>query len=127
MKIAIPVMLGILALFIILKSFGLMTFRSGTRFGFAGNDGIHKYNGSYVKITGTMPHSLRPSKDSAAVHCEISTSSGTLHVQITQKNNNKVILDKEISGNESFDVPAEGTVKIKLETEGHSGSYSFKY
>jgi hypothetical protein len=127
MKIAIPAMLGILALFIVLKCFGLMTFRSGTRIGFAGNDGIHKYNGSYYKITGTMVHSLRPSKDSDSVHCEITTESGSLHVLITQKGDSKVILDKEISGNETFDVPAEGTVKIKLETDEHSGSYRFEY
>lgn len=127
MKIAIPAMLAVLALVIILKCFGLITFRSGTRIGFIGNDGIHKYNGSYSKLTGTMIHSLRPSKDSTAVHCEITTKSGTLHVLITQKDDDKVVLDKEISGDETFDVNAEGVVKVKLSTEGHSGSYRFEY
>ena len=127
MKIAIPVMLGVLVLFIVLKSLGLITFRSGTRIGFAGNDGIHKFNGNYHKITGTMNHNLRPSKDSNSVHCQITTKSGTLHVLITQKDDDKVVLDREISGDETFDVAAEGKVNIKLSTEAHSGSYSFEY
>ena len=126
MKIAIPVMVAVLALAVILKCFGLLTFRSGMRYGFVGNDGIHKYNGSYSKITGTMIHSLRPSKGSTTVHCEITTKSGCLHVLITQKDG-KVVLDKEISGDETFDVTAEGVIKVKLSTEEHSGSYRFEY
>lgn len=126
MKIAIPVMVAVLALAVILKCFGLLTFRSGMRYGFVGNDGIHKYNGSYSKITGTMIHSLRPSKGSTTVHCEITTKSGSLHVLITQKDG-KVVLDKEISGDETFDVTAEGVIKVKLSTEEHSGSYRFEY
>jgi hypothetical protein len=126
-KIAIPVMAGVLILVLILKCFGLITFRSGTRFGFAGNDGIHLMNGSYAKITGTMIHTLRPSKDSTAVHCEITTDSGTLHVQILQKADDTVLLDQDFSGNETFDLAADGKIQVKLTTEGHSGSYRFQY
>ena len=126
-KKMIPTMLVVLALVIILKCFGLTTFRSGTRFGFVGNDGIHNFNGSYSKITGTMTHSLKPSKNSNTIHCEITTKSGTLHVLIVQKDGGKVVLDKEISDDEAFDVIAEGAVKVKLSTEGHSGSYRFEY
>ena len=126
-KIAIPVMAGVLILVLILKCFGLLTFRSGARFGFAGNDGIHLMNGSYAKITGTMIHTLRPSKGSTAVHCEITTDSGTLHVQILQKDGDVVLYDEDISGNKTFDLDAAGKIQIKLTTEGHSGSYSFKY
>lgn len=127
MKIMVPVMVAILVFAIVLKGFGLMTFRSGMRIGFAGNDGIHKYNGSYLKITGTMSHSLRPSKDSTTVHCEVTTKSGSLHVLITQKSDGKALIDKEISGDEVFDVTAEGVINVKLSTEEHSGSYLFKY
>ena len=63
MKIAIPVMVAVLALAVILKCFGLLTFRSGMRYGFVGNDGIHKYNGSYSKnlrrVAGTSTGSGR--------------------------------------------------------------------
>ena len=127
MKVAIPVMVGVLVLVIILKSFGLLTFRSGMRLGFSGNDGVHKFNGSYSKISGIMTHTLRPSKDSNTIHCEITSKSGSLHVLITQKDDDKVILDKEFTGNETFDLTAEGKVTVKLSTSGHSGSYSFKY
>lgn len=127
MKVAIPVMLGVLILMVVLKSFGLITFRSGIRIGFAGNDGIHKFNGSYTKISGSMSHNLRPSKDSTAIHCEITTKSGDLHVLITQTEDEKVVCDKVITGNETFDISAEGKVKIKINTEGHSGSYLFEY
>ena len=127
MKVVIPVMLGIIVLFIVLKSLGLITFRSGTRLGFAGNDGIHTFNGSYHKITGTSSHILRPSKDSDSIHCSITTKSGTLHVLIVQKDDDEVLLDREITGDETFDVTASGKVKVTLSTEGHSGSYRFEY
>ena len=74
-----------------------------------------------------MTHSLKPSKDSNAVHCEITTKSGTLRVQIIQKDGDKTVFDKEITGDETFDVTAEGTIKVKISTEGHSGSYRFEY
>ena len=104
-----------------------MTFRSGTRFGFVGNDGIHKYNGSYAKITGTMKHTLRPSKDSDTLHCEITTKSGSLHVKIIQKNDDAVLFDDEISDDKTFDLKASGKVNINITTDGHSGSYLFQY
>lgn len=126
-KIAIPALLGVLALVILLKSFGILTFRSGVRIGFSGSNGAHKFTGSYSKITGTMIHNLKPSKDSNSIRCEITTKSGTLHVLITQKNDDKVLFDKEISGDETVDLTAEGTVTVKLKTEGHSGSYRFEY
>ncbi|MCR4896242.1 MAG: hypothetical protein K5891_05650 [Lachnospiraceae bacterium] len=127
MKVAIPIMAGVLILVFIMKCFGLMTFRSGMRFGFAGNDGIHLFNGSYAKITGTMSHTLSPSKGSTSVHCEITTDSGTLHVQILQKADDTVLLDQDFSGNETFDLAADGKIQVKLTTEGHSGSYRFQY
>ena len=126
-KIAIPALLGVLVLVILLKSLGILTFRSGVRIGFSGSNGAHKFTGSYSKITGTMIHNLKPSKDSNSIHCEITTKSGTLHVLITQKNDDKVLFDKEISGDETVDLTAEGTVTVKLHTKGHSGSYRFEY
>lgn len=74
-----------------------------------------------------MSHNLRPSKDSKAIHCEITTKSGDLHVLITQTEDEKVVCDKVITGNETFDISAEGKVKIKINTGGHSGSYLFEY
>ena len=126
-KIAIPALLGVLVLVILLKSWGILTFRSGVRIGFSGSNGAHKFTGSYSKIIGTMIHNLKPSKDSDSIHCEITTKSGTLHVLITQKNGDKVIYDKEISGDETVDLTAEGAVTVKLQTKGHSGSYRFEY
>ena len=127
MKIAIPVMAAVLVLLIVLRVTGIMEFRSGTRIAFAGNSTFHKYNGTYLKITGLMTHNLSPSKDSDSIHCEITTKSGDLHVEIVQKSDGKVLCDKLISGNETFDIPAEGKVKVSLETEGHEGSYKFTY
>ena len=127
MKIVIPVMVVVIILLIVLKSAGLLTIRSGVRLGFAGNDGIHKFNGSYSKITGVMKHTLRPSKGSDTIHCEIKSKSGSLHVEIIQKSDDTVLYDKEINGNETFDLPASGKVAINLSTAGHSGSYLFQY
>ena len=102
MKIAIPVMAVVIILLIVLKATGAITFRSGIRIGFAGNDGLHKYNGTYAKITGTMKHTLRPSKGSDTLHCEITTKSGTLHVEIIQKDGGTVLYNEDISGDETF-------------------------
>ena len=41
MKIMIPALLGVLALVVLLKSLGILTFRSGMRIGFSGSNGIH--------------------------------------------------------------------------------------
>ena len=127
MKVVIPVMAVVIILLIVLKASGLVTFRSGTRIGFVGNDGFHKFNGSYVKITGIQKHTLSPSKDSDTLHCEITTESGSLHVEIIQKDDDTVLYDKEISGNETFDLKPSGKVAINLKTDGHSGSYLFQY
>nr|MCR5279634.1 hypothetical protein [Lachnospiraceae bacterium] len=72
-------------------------------------------------------HNLSPSKDSTSIHCEITTESGSINVIITDKAAGTVLFEKEISGNETFDVPATGKVKVKLTTGNHSGSYLFKY
>ncbi len=127
MKIAIPVMAAVLILLIVLRATGLMEFNSGVKLGFAGNSTFHKYNGTYLKITGHLSHDLRPSKDSDSIHCEITTKSGDLHVKIVQKDDDKVLCDKLITGNETFDLKAEGKVRVSLETEGHEGSYKFTY
>ena len=127
MKVAIPVMVVVIILLIVLKSAGLLTIRSGMRLGFSGNDGIHKFNGSYSKITGIMKHTLRPSKGSDTLHCEITTKSGTLHVEVIQKDDGTVLYSEDISGDETFDLKASGKVSINLTTDGHSGSYLFQY
>ncbi|MCR5322722.1 MAG: hypothetical protein K6E85_05590 [Lachnospiraceae bacterium] len=127
MKIAIPVMAAVLVLLIVLRATGLMEFNSGVKLGFAGNSTFHKYNGTYLKITGHFSHDLRPSKDSDSIHCEITTESGDLHVEIVQKDDGKILCDKLISGDETFDLKAEGKVRVNLETEGHEGSYRFSY
>ena len=127
LKATIPVLLAVLVLMVVLKSFGLLTFRSGVRIGFAGNNGLHIYEGSYVKIMGTMIHDLKPSKGSDHLHCEVKTDSGTLHVLIEQRSDGKVLLDREISDNLDLDIEADGKVRIKLTTSEHSGSYRFEY
>lgn len=130
MKIAIPVMGVILILLVIVKALGILgigTLNSGTRTGFVGNDGIHKFNGTYHSITGTFSHSLSPSKDSHSVHCEIQSKSGSLYVVILEKDTGDVIFEQEISKDAEFDVAAEGKVKISLTTQGHEGSYLFQY
>lgn len=127
LKVMIPVMVLILAALVLLKIFAPGSMRSGTRLGFIGNDGIHKFNGKYSKITGTSTHTLSPSKDSDTIHCVITTKSGSLSVKITEKESGRVVYEKDIDGDEEFDVKADGKVKVALSTDGHSGSYLFQY
>lgn len=127
MKIAIPVMVVVLAVLVVLKAVGMLNINSGVRLGFVGNDGFHKYNGRYSKISGSFTHTLSPSKDSDTLHCVIKTESGILHVEITEKSTNTVLLDKDFSEDEEFDLQASGRVRIRLTTDEHKGSYLFQY
>jgi hypothetical protein len=117
----------ILAIVLIVKFVFGAGFNSGTRIGFAGNSTFHKYAGSYVSISGTFSHTLFPSKGASAVLCEIKTESGDLTVTVTDQKTKEVIFEKTFSGDETFEVPAEGKVNITLTTKKHKGSYSFTY
>ncbi len=127
MKIAVPVMVVILIVLVILKATGLLALNNTVTLGFSGNTTLHKAHGKYSKMQGRFNFVLRPSDDQSVLHCEIKTNSGSIRVAVTEQSNDEKLFEKEISGNESFDVNADGKVKITLETESHSGSYSFKY
>ena len=127
MKIAVPVMVVILILLIALKATGVMPSNSGVTLGFIGNTTFHTYSGKYSKIKGDFSHTLSPSKGSDTIHCEFTTRSGSLHVVILEKDSHNLIFSTDITGEEIFDIDASGKVDILLETEGHSGSYLFKY
>ena len=126
-KRSLPLMALILALIVVARVAFPGAFRSGVRIGFVGNDSLHSFTGKYVKLTGTSTHTISPSKDSSVIHCEFTSESGTLHVEITEKDSETVICDRDITEDTELDVQATGKVKIKLSTEGHKGSYSFKY
>ncbi|MCR5249263.1 MAG: hypothetical protein K6E50_01510 [Lachnospiraceae bacterium] len=126
-KLMIPIMLAILAVIIVLKLIGIGPFNSGIRLGFAGSAGLHDFKASYLKISGTFSDTLFASDGSSSVHGEIETESGSLSVRISDISGETVFFEKEISGSESFDVPAEGRVRITLKTEAHSGKYLFTY
>lgn len=127
MIVAIPVMALILAALIILRVLGVFDMNSGTRIGFAGNSTFHKYEGHYVKINGTFSHTLRPSKGNEVLHCEIRTDSGEVTITVTEIKTGKTILEEVVKDNRDFDYPADGNVRIRLKTSGHSGSYIFEY
>ena len=127
LKVAIPVMATVLILLIIFKACGLLTVTSGARLGFVGNSTFHSFSGRYLKLSGSTSHTLSPSDGSTSIQCEIKTESGSIQVLIIDKADGTVLCEKEISENETFEVPASGKVKIKLTSKGHSGSYSFKY
>ena len=127
MIVAVPLMAVILIVIIVLKATGNLETNSGTRIGFVGSSTFHKYEGSYAKISGKFSHGLTPSKDATKLHCEIKTSSGELTVEIVNRSTKETILTKTVSGNEEFDVPADGKVTVRLTTNGHTGSYKFTY
>ena len=126
-KIAVPAAIVILIVLIVLKVFVLDNLDSGTRIGFVGNSTSHVYEGSYSKITGTFSHRMSPSGGSSSVHCEVTTTSGSLQVDVLDADINEVIYSMICNGNEVFDVPVIGKIKIRLLTDGHSGSYRFTY
>ena len=127
MTITIAVMAAVLVLLVVLRLTDSIDVNSGVRIGSVGNSTMHKFNASYVEIKGKFSHTLSPSKNSDTLHCKITTDSGSIHVTVTERSGGDVILDKEISENAEFDLTASGKVRVKLETSGHSGSYSFEY
>jgi hypothetical protein len=126
-KITIPVMILVLGIVFAMKFFGIGSFRFTLRLGYAGSQTSHLVEGSYAKVSGKMTHTLSPSKDATAVHCEITTKEGNLNVKLTEKSTGKVLYEEVISGNTTFDVPADGKVTINMSPEYHKGSFKFTY
>ena len=102
---------------------GCAVISSGSKFGFAGSSTPGSWTGTYASIKGTFSRSFTV-KD-GIINVEITTKEGDLTVEITDENK-AVIYSNTFTGDETVQVPAEGKVKIKLTTKGHSGSYSFK-
>lgn len=95
----------------------------GSTIGFIGSGTSRKWVGRYASMNGTFSHTLNI-KD-GTLDMSIETDSGTLDIIITDSEGN-VLLDEKNVSTSSRSIPVEGKVRINLEAEKHSGSYSFE-
>ena len=110
-------------IFFVATKTGCMVTSSGAKFGYAGSSTPSSWTGTYASIKGTFSRSFTVKE--GVLNVEITTKEGSLTVEITDENK-AVIYSNTFTDDEKVQVPATGKVKIKLTTDGHSGSYSFK-
>ena len=94
------------------------------RIGYVGNQTSKVYNGSYMKLDGTMTHKMR--SDDTELFVDIVTESGKISLLITDPDGKRLY-----SGNEldtcSFSVMTEGKADITITADDHKGSFSFSF
>ena len=116
-------LLIVIAIVIMNVTTGGAVFRSGVRLGYVGNELPHSWTGKYTSIMGNFSKSITPKGDVLTI--EITTNSGELNVEITNEDK-EVIYSNTFTDTQTVEVPVTGKVKIKLSTDKHSGSFSFK-
>lgn len=112
-----------LVVFGVLALTGRLESRSGTRIGYVGTATNSEWAGKYVLVNGKMSKSFSPKNGEILV--EVVTESGSISMEITDVDGNKVYSGKDIETC-SFSVMTDKDVNIKLSFDNHKGSFSFK-
>ena len=97
------------------------SFRSGVRIGYIENAGRHHWRAEYVKLYGSMSHTLRPEGDTLAVNIE--TESGEILLEISDTAG-EILLSADAAG--EYSVPAPGKVKVRIRADDHCGGFDVR-
>lgn len=125
-KSAILIVVVVLALIFAARFLGIGTGRSGMRIGYFGNDSSQsEWSASYIMLSGSLQHTIRPETEPGELHVEIETSSGTISIVIQDTAGNTVFEQDNIETS-SFDVEIPGRVDIRIIANGHRGSFNIK-
>ena len=74
-------------------------------------------------LSGTMTHTLSP--DDGSLHVEVETKSGAISIEMTDETGGSIFHTDE-AGTEAFDVDVSGSVTVRIEADGHRGSFSIQ-
>ena len=111
------------AVWIITANFlGIGTMRSAIRIGYTGTDGWRSWSASYLTLDGKLKHTIRPKDTHEALHVEIVTESGSISLEMKDKNGT-VIFEQDAIATSTFDVKISGKVVVLIEADHHRGSF----
>lgn len=102
---------------------GSVNYSHGSKLGFVGSSTSHRFVAHYKSINGVFTQTLNV-KD-GTLDIEIETTGGVLNVLITDSQGNVLFDEKDVQ-DLTTSIPVEGKVRIELNAEKHSGSYSFE-
>jgi len=125
-KSAILIVVVVLVLIFAARFFGIGTTRSAMRIGYIGNDGSQReWSASYLLLSGSLEHTIRPESNPGKLYFEIKTSSGIISVVVQDKSGNTVF-EKENLETSTFEVEVPGEVRVCIKADGHRGSFKIK-
>ena len=125
-KSAILIVVVVVVLIFTARFLGIGTTRSAMRIGYIGNDGSQKeWSASYLRLSGSLEHTIRPESSPAKLYFEIKTSSGTISVVVQDKSGNTVF-EKDNIETSTFEIEVPGEVRVCIKANGHRGSFKIK-
>lgn len=102
---------------------GLGTIRSGTSVMFFSNEGRSYWHANYQYFDGYMQRNLWVDED-GVLEIDIETDEGILDLEIKDEDGN-IIYTEENVGTKEFELEASGRVTIRVQADGHEGSFDF--
>ena len=125
-KSAILIVVVVLALIFAARFFGIGTTRSAMRIGYIGNDGSQReWSASYLRLSGSLEHTIRPESNPGKLNFEIKTSSGTISVVVQDKAGN-IVFERDNIETSTFEVEVPGEVRVCIKADGHRGGFKIK-
>lgn len=120
-SVALTIFLVIL--FAVLSHEGVVRRNSSIRLGYVETSTSSTWEARYASLQGSMTKMINIKSDSLDV--SVTTDSGSISIEITDMDGNSLYRGKDLETC-SFSVGATGKVKITVNAERHSGSFSFK-
>lgn len=102
--------------------FGLGTMRSAMRIGYTGHDGWRSWSASYIRLDGSMKHTIHPKNAPDVLCVEVVTEDGSISMEIKDADGN-VLLSESDMGTASFEVEVSGKAIVSITADGHKGSF----
>ncbi len=125
LKGVLLIVAAVVVLVVAANFFGIGTMRSATRVGYVGNAGWRSWSASYMLLNGTMKHTIHPKNAPETLLVEVETKSGSISIEIVDVDGN-VIFSQDHVETSSYDVTISGKVVVRIEADGHKGSFCIK-
>ncbi len=93
---------------------------SHIRVGYIGNQDWDSWSGRYTLLDGEMSHTVH--SDTGKLYISVETSEGSISVEVTNANGDVIFSEANI-GTEEFELDASGRLNIKINADGHKGSF----
>lgn len=101
---------------------GIGTVRHTSGVGVVRHEGWHDWSSSYVLLDGYMEHTIRSEREPQTYLVETETREGKISIEIKDRDGN-VLFSKSDMGTDSFEVEIPGRVEIRVDVDGHRGSF----